>query len=400
MSIQRADSATSAPQWSRPRERVLGGYSVEGPDGRPAELRHHLVAGDRLTSQQLEEMSAILQRAFHGWPDFEIPVSPAEHLRWKVEGPGRWVNSARFTEGPAGMIGLGVDVGREVRIRGLDALARVGADSSVDPVWQGRGVAYGRRELNRHYERERFAMTFGTTAHPRGVLHRPDNRELGNPIQVLVLALHPWRLAATWRRATGRGLPRALVAVALGGAGLVALSARLRRHRVPAGVSLREAERFDERADELFDLAATPFDFIVTRRHDYLNWRYADRRAGTYRIVLAEQGTTLVGYAVTRVDGDRGYLVDLLAPPGRDDVLDALLGDAVARMRAAGVSGVMCWLIAHHPFRRQLRRYGFVNSRRNPNFTHHATGVSEAEIAFLQQSRARIHLMHGDSDVI
>lgn len=389
-----------APQWERPPERELGRYTVDGLDGHPAELRLRVVPGDRLTPAEAEGASALLQRVFHGWPDHEIPVSPVEHFRWKAEGPGRWVNSARLTEGPGGLIGAGIDVGREVRVRGVDVLGRVGADASVDPAWQGRGVSYRRRDLNRAYHESHFAMTYGTTAHRRGVRHRPENRELGNPVRVLVHVIDPRRLAATWRGSTGRRLPRALVATALAPAALATLPGRLRRRRLPAGVALRVADRFDERTDTLFELAATAFDFIVTRRHDYLNWRYADPRAGTYRIVLAEEGATLIGYSVTRVDGDRGYLVDLLVPPGRDDVLDALIDDAVATMRATSVSGIMSWLVADHPYRSQFRRHGFVDSRRNPNISHRAASLPESEIAFLQEPLARIHFMHGDSDVI
>ena len=103
---------------------------------------------------------------------------------------------------------------------------------------------------------------------------------------------------------------------------------------------IRTAERFDARADEFFEEAAKPFDFIVTRRHDYLNWRYCDPRAGRYEVLLAEQDDTLIGYAVTRVQNDRGYLVDLLARPERLDAVDALVTEAVRQMREAGVAGV------------------------------------------------------------
>lgn len=392
-------AGTSPPDWGRPPEALLGTYTVDGPDGQPAELKHRALSGDQVTPTQLQQMDGLLQRTFHGWPAFDIAVPSSEHLRWKIEGPGRWVNSVRLTEGSPGIVGLGIDTGRELRIQGVDVLGEVGADSSVDPAWQSRGVAFGRRQRNRPYRRARYAMMFGTTAHPERVRRRPEHRQLGNPMRVLVHIVNPWRLAATWQRATGRRVPRPVLAAALGGYALASLPARLARGRAPE-LELREAKRFDERADELFEQAAASFDFIVTRRHDYLNWRYADPRAGSFRIVFAEQGGSLLGYAVTRVDGDRGYLVDLLAPPHRGDVLDALIGDALSRMRADGVSGILCWLVARHPYRRHLRRYGFFDSRRNPNFTHSAAGLPESEIAFMEEPEARIHLMHGDMDVI
>jgi hypothetical protein len=69
---------------------------------------------------------------------------------------------------------------------------------------------------------------------------------------------------------------------------------------------------------------------------------------------------------VTEVDGQ---IADLLALPGRTDVVRSLVEDALDLFREAGVELVTCWMISRHPYNGILRRYGFIDSRRDAGFS-------------------------------
>jgi hypothetical protein len=77
-----------------------------------------------------------------------------------------------------------------------------------------------------------------------------------------------------------------------------------------------------------------------------------------------------------------------------------LIEDALGAFRVAGAESATCWMISRHPYNRMLRKYGFVDSKRDVGFEYRAITVDRTEVEFLDDSRARIHLTHGDSDWI
>ena len=101
----------------------------------------------------------------------------------------------------------------------------------------------------------------------------------------------------------------------------------------------------------------------------YLNWRYCDPRAGAFRITGAFDREALLGYVVTKIEGSRGYIADLLALPGRTDIARSLVEEALRSFRESNVAAVRCGMTRRHPYYRLLRRYGFLDSRRS--FTWH-----------------------------
>src|SRR3546814_384679 len=114
---------------------------------------------------------------------------------------------------------------------------------------------------------------------------------------------------------------------------------------------VRSLDRFDERIDTFCIEAATAFDLIQARDQGYLNWRYADDRAGQFTIRIAEDaGGRLLGYLVLRTGRATTDLADLLALPGRTDVAQALVRDAVGLSRATGASAVRSWTMRGHPY--------------------------------------------------
>jgi hypothetical protein len=88
------------------------------------------------------------------------------------------------------------------------------------------------------------------------------------------------------------------------------------------------------------------------RHRAYLNWRYADPRAGRYTIRVAEEKGELLGYVVPAVSRGKGFIADLLVLPGRLDVVAALVEDAAGHLAERGLSALRCWCAKRHPYRR------------------------------------------------
>ena len=131
-------------------------------------------------------------------------------------------------------------------------------------------------------------------------------------------------------------------------------------------------EGFDESFDELFEKIASRVPCVPEKDSAFLRWRYGPSSPQTPVTILGvRDGGELVGYAVLGVTvkspaGFRdAYILDLVALPGRHDVTQALLGEAVRFFRKAVVPLVRYRTRA--PPRPFERRYASASSRKGRN---------------------------------
>jgi GNAT superfamily N-acetyltransferase len=347
-------------------------------------------------------MVELLSRAFRRWPAFELPVPPLEHLRWKMRSDPISPRHQWVTEIDGRIAAMMLRVVRRVRIKGRDYLARDDVDVAVDPDYQEHGL-YGAL-LDHALEAQRdadFDVGFWYSTNPR--TRRPskpgENWPLANTIQVLQEPLRARAIVARRRRRHGGRIPAPLAVLR------IELAAALNRLGHPpywrpakTAWSISTLGRFDDRIEEFFDEAAKPFDYVIVRGKDYMNWRYCDPAAGNFTIRAAEQQGRLLGYLVLKIAEDEGFIADLLALPGRIDVVRSLIEDARHRFRQAEVELITCWMISRHPYNGVLRRYGFIDSGRDVGFRYRVVSLDKSELEFLGDARARIHLTHGDTD--
>lgn len=128
-------------------------------------------------------------------------------------------------------------------------------------------------------------------------------------------------------------------------------------------------DRFDNRAEDLWEEISVDHDFICDRSADYLNWRYCDTRAGNFKVIIAEgDDEELLGYSVLRINRHLegypvGYIVELLTCTGRMNAVEALVADSIIYFDTNDVNIVNCLIPKGHPYERALERLGFVDSR-------------------------------------
>jgi hypothetical protein len=346
----------------------------------------------------------LLFRAFKRWPAFELSVSPQEHLRWKMRSdPIAWRHHW-VSEIDGRIVAVLLAIARRVRMRGRNYLVRDGVDASADPRIQG-GRVYG--ALADHADmiaqNAEFDLGCGYVTNPRmwQQRRRKGRKPLGNPIQVLEKRYRARAIIARRRQNYGGWLPAPLAVFRIK---LETIFNRFGHRpywrRAERTWSITTLERFDDRIEGFFEEAAKPFDFIFVRGKDYMNWRYCEPAAGRFTVRAAEQDGRILGYLVSKISEGSGYVVDLLALPGRIEVVRSLVEDALHLFREAGVELVTCWMIWRHPYNRMLRRYGFVDSRRDAGFSCYPIRPDSPDVRFLADSGARIHLTQGDSDWI
>lgn len=128
---------------------------------------------------------------------------------------------------------------------------------------------------------------------------------------------------------------------------------------------------FDASFDDLFEGVAASVPCAPERNASFLRWRYGPGSPPHPVTVLGvrEGGASgaLAGYAVLRVgeDGDNGYLMDLTARPGREDVAWSLLRESAQFFARAGAYIVRYRFMTSptSPQPRDLRGLGFFPRR-------------------------------------
>jgi hypothetical protein len=316
-----------------------------------------------------EAMVALLQGAYGRWPSVDVPVAAIDHLRWKLTSRPDALRWHVVAEIDSEIVGIRPFWVRAVKARDRVLMLRQAVDGCVQPAHQRQGVAARIRAFSAEEFRRAFDLHLGGQsghAAMRKMLQLEGQRPLGNQIEV-------------WERKLGDG--------------------PVAREASPLRVT--EARCFDERVNGFWQEASGDFDFVVARTRGYLNWRYADRRAGAFSIRIAGEGGEIAGYAVLRLLRGQGYLADLLVLPGRLDAADALIDDALRFFRDAGVERVFYWTPSRHPYKAVIAAQGFAFRRpRKRILTYMPLGSTWEELAFLQDPSARVHFTIGDLDVV
>jgi predicted N-acetyltransferase YhbS len=305
-----------------------------------------------------------LTAAFGKWPGRGIDVEPIAHLRWKLAGKFA-LDQHYVAESDSQIIGCQLILMRRLRAENALLTAAVLTDYAVHPDFRGRGVSRDLWTFKTDPARGASDLIVSITGHHivrRQISTMGWSRELAHPIDLL-------------ERDVDGDLPPP-------------------RH----SYGIREVGAFDERLNALWEEASGSFDLILERRMDWLNWRYADSRAGEFYIRLAEENGRLLGYSVLSVSRGRGFIADMLAHPERQDAVEGLVCDGVIRLRELGARTVRCWCPRLHVYRRALLEHGF-----RPRRPVERLGFGPREhvrIPVLDDPNARVHVMRGDTDVV
>jgi hypothetical protein len=122
-------------------------------------------------------------------------------------------------------------------------------------------------------------------------------------------------------------------------------------------LEVEELDAFDDSFDDLFARVAAVVPCTAEKDAAFLRWRYGPGSPQAPVTVLGvRSGGRMLGYAVLRTafHGQDGYILDLTALPGRQDVVRVLLRETVRSFRQMGV---------------QIIRYRFVESPTSPRST-------------------------------
>ncbi len=312
-----------------------------------------------------ESMLEVLDKAFDGWPKIEISVPPIEHLRWKLRMHDAALRSHIVAVIDGRCIALRPLWAPPVKVDSNVFLGRHAVDRAVLPEFQRHGMMAAMEVRMPSTWAERFDLTLS--------------------------------LRVNWQRINltpGNSHPRKLHVVAC------SLAAPPPAPEAPVDWALRHIEGFDDRFDNFWAEASAPYRVMVARTKEHLNYRFGDRRAGNYRIVVAEHAGRVLGYVITTARQRIGHIADVLVLPGRHDVLESLLEEAVSRLRQEGKTSLECWRLPYHPYIPTLEKFRFDEPKRTETVNLRSLKGRDLEFAFFEDPKEPAHFMAGDTDLV
>jgi hypothetical protein len=409
----------NTPESVSPFAPFEGSFAIPGFD-----LARRWFDARDLTPERSAKILDVIRIAFNQQPRwFALPVSPADHFDWKFRDRPTGATAHLTVETGGRVVGFTGGVRRIWFVNGIPCVSRAGYDLSLLPEWQGRGVQRARRpsEVREWHPSEDLGLGYVTHPADRHLAIEAGNRSPANETHDYVRYLRPLtRLRQRTRTALRRNRQpagstsntsaviqqqeRSRFDRMRSRARRAAAYARslLTRRPPPRGVSwtVSTLSRFDQRHEPFIDAALSQFDFVGERPISYLNWRYCDRRAGPFIVRIAEEDGALLGFAVTRVLDGNAQLADILTLPGRADVAESLIRDAIQLAGEGDASVITTRLPKRHPYRPALARAGFFDIGHVAGELIAARGMPDDDLAFLDSEDARIHLVYADSDSV
>jgi GNAT superfamily N-acetyltransferase len=267
--------------------------------------------------------SIVADESYVRWTYLQHPLASATE-------PGLWVyRKDGRVEGEQGMLPVAVKIG-SATYRGGWVI-----DLAVSQAFQLKGVGAMLNEIA--FKEAELSLGFEVSKAARRSFLRAGWQDLGT----VPLWVRPLEASAVVR---GReeDIPLRVAARAT--------SVLLRAHEWLASLAvlllrteLVQVQRFDERADRIWESVSPAYPVIARRDRTYLNWRFADFPRPRYRLFYLVVARDAVGWVVLRL-GERngepaGFIIDMLCLPRW---LPVLLARCVSFFRAERASAVVC----------------------------------------------------------
>ncbi|MBN2334317.1 hypothetical protein JXL21_02075 [Candidatus Bathyarchaeota archaeon] len=342
----------------------------------------------------------LLTEVFDGWPKFDLPVSPVEHWKWKyLDSPTKGLITLAKDEGR--VVGCSHTILKRIKVGAKTYLSGVGADAAVHKDYRDKGV-YSSIRKPKDEEENMIGLRFRTSvsSNPK-LIQRNYNR--GNyefPHRIVELnRIEDINLHYKDEKKLYQKIGYHLLSY-----GNKMKNLFTNREEV-SDVDVIELKKFDDSVDEFWNKVSQRYNYIVVRDKAYLNWRYCDRRGGSYKILMAKSGESIAGFIVLRINRydeeySKGYIVDYLIDPQHPAVLGSLLSHSMSYFKDNNVNLVRSWNVMNDAYR-QFSPYGFLVNPKKLHVFISKESIIEEELHCIPDSDPNnILFSFGDHDHI
>jgi GNAT superfamily N-acetyltransferase len=316
-----------------------------------------------------ERIVDLLQLGFNRWPYFDVPCSPLEHWRWRyVDNPFKR-NLVVVAETNDMIVGVNHTYFINTKIGNNLLFCSYGGDVVVHPDFRGKHITTllmdKKKELLQTAD---VQYNYATTTNPLVVKMMNKWKRPQFPFSIvdlvkiddvgLHLRMNPrddaWLLNVGYKVASLVGNIQSRIDV---------------QPKRKIDYKIQKIDKFYSEISQFWKQVSDHYLFITDRSLPFLNWQFCDPRAGNYVVIQAIQDASVLGYITLRINRQKpdyffGHIADLLTLPERTDVAEKLIETALHHFNEANVNIIECKFVRGHPFESILRRFGFVDSRK------------------------------------
>ncbi|MFH1255834.1 MAG: GNAT family N-acetyltransferase [Candidatus Diapherotrites archaeon] len=151
----------------------------------------------------------------------------------------------------------------------------------------------------------------------------------------------------------------------------------LKKAALEEGEEIKKIEKFDERADVLWEKTKSGKKIIAERKKDFLNWRYFGG-VKKYEAFSLENAGAMEGYIVFAQDGKTGNFADLAATGKKAG--EKLLSHALEYLAGKGCEAAFFYTL-DDALKERLKKASFIETKTDAYFSFIKTGGIEREIS-------------------
>lgn len=345
----------------------------------------------------------LLNNVFNGWPHLDILCPPIEYWRWKYQDNPQQPNVILVSESEGKIVGVNHSLGLRVKVGDSVYKSSYAADTAVHSEYRRKGISSKLIDLHMEVRNsESIQFTYFVTRNPYLIkMNKKYYPVFPHTIKNLVSI---------------KNIDKQLEALPLKHGFLMKIGYTVSKiankisnitigNTVSDNLKISLIDTFDGRITGFWNELAGHYCFIVERNQRYLNWRYCDPRIGKYVVKIVEDDSKIIGYSVVRINSyvgeyPIGYIVDLLALPGRLDAAYALAADAVRYFDENKINLVNYQVVKDHPYEKIFESLGFLDSHLMVTLFYIASDIDENIDVMKRCKPEKIYFSYGDLDTL
>lgn len=358
-------------------------------------LLETLVQNDKIVyrAYQKDDERQIVPLLIEVFDDWQILSNPMEYWKWKYKDCPTGPTYIVVAEYEGKIVGADHAIRIKIKEKQQEITGLYGLDGMTHADYRRRGINNGLRDYKINYmQKEKIQMNYAYTDNPILIkMHGKKHKIFPYKYKQTIRILNPKKHLAA-KNTKNPHLKQLYYQ-------LNNIIYKNPPKEKTKNLILKHIKAFDDRINNFWQEEAEKYEFIPLKNKQFLNWRYADPRAGEYTIIQAECENEIQGYIVLKIiertkGYPEGFIIEISSKQDKE-VISSLSASALEFLDPK-VNAIRALTINNHPIDRVLTKFGFVDTRNNPHVYYYGPFNHILENQLNDLSPEKTNFSYGD----